>query len=303
MGKAFRFYQHGGPEVMQWEDVDLPPPAAGQVRMRNIAVAVNYRDVLIRRGSHEVRTFPSGIGLESAGVVEAVGPDVTDFATGDRIACVAGPDGAYAEARNVPAARAVKLPDGIDERTAAAMMIRGMTARYLLHDTYPVKPGDAILVHAAAGGVGLILCQWAKYLGATVIGTVSSDDKADVARAHGCDHPIVYTREDFAARVREITNGEGVAAVYDFGRADHVRRLAAQSAPAWRAGVLRRSLRRPRARAAAQTRPAGLDLPHASEPARLHRDPRRPAQDRQRSVRDGEVRQAQDRDQPHLCAA
>ena len=215
MGKAFRFYQHGGPEVMQWEDVEVRPPSAGQVRMRNTAVAVNYRDVLIRRGSHEVRTFPSGIGLESAGVVEAVGPDVADIAIGDRIACVAGPDGAYAEARNVPAARAVKLPDGIDARTAAAMMIRGMTARYLLHDTYAVKPGDAILVHAAAGGVGLILCQWAKHLGATVIGTVSSDDKANVARAHGCEHPIVYTREDFAARVKQITNGEGVAAVYD----------------------------------------------------------------------------------------
>lgn len=215
MGKAFRFYQHGGPEVMQWEDVGLPPPAAGQVRMRNTAVAVNYRDVLIRRGSHEVRTFPSGIGLESAGVVEAVGPGVTDIVIGDRIACVAGPDGAYAEARNVPVARAVKLPDGIDARTAAAMMIRGMTARYLLHDTYAVQPGDAILVHAAAGGVGLILCQWAKHLGATVIGTVSSEEKADVARAHGCDHPIVYTREDFVARVKEITNGEGVAVVYN----------------------------------------------------------------------------------------
>lgn len=215
MSKAFRFHQHGGPEVLQWEDVTVPPPAAGQVRMRNAAVAVNYRDVLIRRGLHEVRAFPSGIGLESAGVVEAVGLDVTDIAVGDRIACVAGPDAAYAEARNVPAARAVKLPDGIDERTAASMMIRGMTARYLLHDTYAVKPGDAILVHAAAGGVGLILCQWAKHLGATVIGTVSTDEKAAVARAHGCDHPIVYTREDFAARVREITKGEGVAVVYD----------------------------------------------------------------------------------------
>jgi NADPH2:quinone reductase len=215
MGKAFRFYQHGGPEVMRWEDVDVPPPAAGQVRMRNTAVAVNYRDVLIRRGVHEVRAFPSGIGLESAGVVEAVGSGVTDMAVGDRIACVAGPDGAYAETRNVPAARAVKLPDSIDERTAASMMIRGMTARYLLHDTYTVRSGDAILVHAAAGGVGLILCQWAKHLGATVIGTVSTDDKAAVARAHGCDHPIVYTREDFVERVKEITEGEGVAVVYD----------------------------------------------------------------------------------------
>ena len=215
MGKAFRFYQHGGPEVMRWEDVDVPPPATGQVRMRNTAVAVNYRDVLIRRGVHEVRAFPSGIGLESAGVVEAVGPGVTEIAAGDRIACVAGPDGAYAEARNVPAARAVKLPDSIGERTAAAMMVRGMTARYLLHDTYAVRPGDAILVHAAAGGVGLILCQWAKHLGATVIGTVSTDEKAAIARAHGCEHPIVYTREDFPERVRKITDGEGVAVVYD----------------------------------------------------------------------------------------
>lgn len=215
MGKAFRFYQHGGPEVMQWEDVDVPPPASGQIRMRNTAVAVNYRDVLIRRGVHEVRAFPSGIGLESAGLVEAVGPGVTEIAAGDRIACVAGPDGAYAEGRNVPAARVVKLPDSIDERTAAAMMVRGMTARYLLHDTYAVRPGDAILVHAAAGGVGLILCQWAKHLGAIVIGTVSTDEKAAIARAHGCEHTIVYTREDFAERVREITNGEGVAAVYD----------------------------------------------------------------------------------------
>jgi NADPH2:quinone reductase len=220
MVKAFRFHKHGGPEVMQWEDVEVPLPAAGQVRMRNTAVAVNYRDVLIRRGIHEVRAFPSGIGLESAGVVEAVGPGVTEVAVGDRMACVAGPDGAYAEVRNVPAARAVKLPDAIDDRTAAAMMVRGMTARYLLHETYAVKPSDAILVHAVAGGVGLILCQWAKHLGAIVIGTVSTDEKAEVARAHGCDHPIVYTREDFAERVKEITKGEGVAVVYDsVGRA------------------------------------------------------------------------------------
>ena len=213
--KAFRFHRHGGPEVLTLEEVEVGAPGPGQVRMRNTAVAVNYRDVLIRRGIHEVRAFPSGIGLESAGVVEAVGPDVTDIVVGDRIACVAGPDGAYAEVRNVPAARVLKLPDAIGERTAAAMMVRGMTARYLLHDTYAVKPGDTILVHAAAGGVGLILCQWAKHLGATVIGTVSTDEKAAVARARGCDHPIVYTREDFAQRVKEITQGEGVAVVYD----------------------------------------------------------------------------------------
>ena len=244
MGKAFRFHQHGGPEVMQWEDVDVLPPAAGQVRMRNTAVAVNYRDVLIRRGAHGVSAFPSGIGLESAGVVEAVGPGVTDIAVGDRIACVAGPDGAYAEARNVPAARVVKLPDGIEERTAAAMMIRGMTARYLLHETYAVKPGDAILVHAAAGGVGLILCQWAKHLGATVIGTVSTDEKAAVARAHGCDHADRLHAGGFR-RAREGDHqrrrrGGGLR----LGRAYHARRLDAEPAPARRARVLRRGVGR-----------------------------------------------------------
>ena len=215
MVKAFRIYKHGGPEVMQWEDVELPPPAAGQVRMRNTAVAVNYRDVLVRTGIHTVTSFPIGLGHESAGVVEAVGPDVTDFAVGTRVACVAPPDGSYAEARNVPAARVVSLPTGIDERLAASMMIRGMTARYLLRETYEVKPGDTILVHAAAGGVGLILCQWAKHLGATVIGTVSTDAKAAAAKAHGCDHAIVYTREDFVERVKEITKGAGVPVVYD----------------------------------------------------------------------------------------
>jgi NADPH2:quinone reductase len=219
MTKAFRIERTGGPEVMQWVDVDLPPPAPGELRMRHTAVAVNYRDVLVRNGGH-VAPLPSGLGLESAGVVEAIGKGVSGFAVGDRIACVAGPDGAYAQARNVPAARAVPLPDAIDDRTAAAMMVRGMTARYLLKQTYAVRPGDTILIHAAAGGVGLIMCQWAKQLGAAVIGTVGSDEKAEVARAHGCDDAIVYTREDFPARVREITNGEGVPVVYDsVGRA------------------------------------------------------------------------------------
>jgi NADPH2:quinone reductase len=215
MGKAFRFYRHGGPEVLQFEDVAVGAPGRGEVRMRNVAVAVNYRDVLIRRGIHIVNVLPSGIGLESAGVIEAIGPDVSGFSIGDRVVYAAGPDGSYAQERIVSGARLVALPPGIDERTAAAMMIRGMTARYLLKQTYPVKAGDTILIHAAAGGVGLIVCQWAKHLGATVIGTVGSDEKAAVARAHGCDHAIVYTREDFAARVREITNGEGVPVVYD----------------------------------------------------------------------------------------
>jgi NADPH2:quinone reductase len=215
MSKAFRFNRHGGPEVLVLEDVETGEPGRGEVRIHNVAVAVNYRDVLMRKGIHAVKSMPTGIGLESAGVVDAVGPEVTGFAVGDRVAYAGMPEGSYAEFRVVPVARLIKLPDGIDERTAASMMIRGMTARALLHDAYAVKPGDTILIHAAAGGVGLIMCQWAKHLGATVIGTVSSDDKAAVARAHGCDHAIVYTREDFPARVHEITSGQGVPVVYD----------------------------------------------------------------------------------------
>jgi NADPH2:quinone reductase len=183
--------------------------------MRNRAVAVNYRDVLQRSGIHAVKTFPAPIGLESAGVIEAIGPGVTGFRIGERVVYASAPEGAYAEQRIVSAARLVPLPDAIDDRTAASMTIRGLTARMLLRQAYAVQPGDTILIHAAAGGVGLIVCQWAKHLGATVIGTVSSDAKADVARAHGCDHPIVYTREDFVARVRDITGGEGVPVVYD----------------------------------------------------------------------------------------
>ncbi len=215
MSKAFRFHATGGPEVLRFEEVDVGEPGPGQVRMRNRAVAVNYRDVLQRSGIHAVKSFPAPIGLESAGVIEAIGPDVTGFKAGDRVAYASAPEGSYAEQRIVSAARLIPLPDNIDERTAAAMMIRGMTARMLLREAYVVKPGDTILIHAAAGGVGLIVCQWAKHLGATVIGTVSSDEKAAIARAHGCDHPIVYTREDFAARVREITRGEGLPVVYD----------------------------------------------------------------------------------------
>jgi NADPH:quinone reductase len=215
MSKAFRFDRHGGPEVLRFEEVEVETPGPGQVRMRNAAVAVNYRDVLMRKGIHAIKSFPSGIGLESAGVIDALGPEVDGFSVGDRVAHAGMPEGSYAELRIVPAARLIPLPAGIDARTAASMMIRGMTARSLLFEAYKVKPGDTILVHAAAGGVGLIMCQWARHLGATVIGTVSSEEKAAVARAHGCDHTIVYTREDFAERVRDITAGEGVPVVYD----------------------------------------------------------------------------------------
>jgi NADPH2:quinone reductase len=215
VSKAFRFHEHGGPEVLRLEDVEVGAPGPAEVRIRNIAVAVNYRDVQMRRGVHAVKSLPSAIGLESAGVIDAVGREVRGLSVGDRVAYAGMPEGSYAELRVVPAARVIPLPTDIDERTAAAMMIRGMTARSLLTETYKVQPGDTILIHAAAGGVGLIMCQWAKHLGATVIGTVSTEAKADIARAHGCDHPIVYTREDFAARVRDITGGEGVPVVYD----------------------------------------------------------------------------------------
>ena len=215
MSKAFRFHELGGPEVLRLEDVEVGPPGPAEVRIRNLAVAVNYRDVLMRRGVHAVKSLPSGIGLESAGVIDAVGRDVRGLSVGDRVAYAGMPEGSYAELRIVPAARVIPLPADIDERTAASMMIRGMTARCLLTETYKVQPGDTILIHAAAGGVGLIMCQWAKHLGARVIGTVSTEAKVEIARAHGCDHPIVYTREDFAGRVRDITGGEGVPVVYD----------------------------------------------------------------------------------------
>ncbi len=219
MPHAIRFHQAGGPEVLRWEEVDLPAPQPNEATVRHHAVGLNFIDIYYRTGRYPIG-LPSGIGLEGAGVVEAVGSAVTDLKAGDRVAYAGGPVGAYAEARNIPADRLVKLPDAIDFKTAAAMMLQGMTAQYLLRRTYRVQPGDTILIQAAAGGVGLIVCQWAKALGARVIGTVSSDAKAALAKAHGCDHPIVYTREDFVARVKEITGGEGVPVVYDSVGAD-----------------------------------------------------------------------------------
>ena len=215
MTRAVRFHELGGPEVMRFEDVELGAPGPGQVLIRQTAIGVNFRDIYRCTGQHPVDGFPAALGIEGAGVVEAIGDGVEGIAVGQRVVAAGGPDGAYADARIAPAGRTVVLPESIDDRMAAAMMVQGMTARMLLKGVYAVQPGDTILIHAAAGGVGLIVCQWAKILGATVIGTVSSDEKAALARAHGCDHSIVYTREDFAARVKEITDGKGVAAVYD----------------------------------------------------------------------------------------
>lgn len=215
MPHAIRVHEPGGPGQMKWESVETPAPRAGEALVRHTAVGLNYIDVYHRTGLYPLNDRPFGLGTEAAGVVEAVGDGVTRVAPGDRVAYVALPPGAYAEERVVAAERLVRLPDGIDDQTAAAMMLQGMTAQCLLRRTYRVKSGDTILIHAAAGGVGLIACQWAKLLGATVIGTVGSDEKAELAKSHGCDHPVIYTREDFVERVKEITGGAGVRVVYD----------------------------------------------------------------------------------------
>jgi NADPH:quinone reductase len=212
---GMRIHETGAPEVMRWEPVEVGEPGRGEVRVRHTAAGVNYVDCLKRSGNYAVPLrLPSGIGDEGAGIVEVLGSDVTDLKVGDRVA-YAGWAGSYAEARIIAADRLVKIPDGIAEAQAAAMMLKGLTARYLLRRTYSVQPGDTILFHAVAGGLGLIACQWAKHLGATVIGTVSSDAKAAIAKAHGCDHVIVYTRQDFVQAIREVTGGGGVHAVYD----------------------------------------------------------------------------------------
>ena len=213
MAKAIRFHSQGGPEVLQLDDIQVGDPGPGQVRVRNTAVGLNFVDTYQRSGLYQI-PLPFTLGSEGAGVVEAVGPQVKEFKVGDRVA-YAGPIGAYAEVLLRPADRLVKIPAGVDDKVAAAMMLKGMTTQYLLRRTYRVKKGDTILMHAAAGGVGQILCQWAKHLGATVIGTVGSDDKVELAKKAGCKHVIVTSREKFSQRVKEITQGKGVPVVYD----------------------------------------------------------------------------------------
>jgi NADPH:quinone reductase len=213
MEKAIRFHQTGGPEVLRLEDVDVGDPGPGTARVRHAAIGVNFVDIYHRSGLYPL-PLPSGLGVEGAGTVEAVGAGVGNVREGDRVAWV-GPPGAYAEAAIVPADRLVKLPQGIDERVAAAILLKGLTVHALVRRTHPVKAGETVLWHAAAGGVGLIAVQWLKAIGATVIGTAGSDEKAALARAHGCDHVVVYTREDVPKRVRELTGGAGVPVVYD----------------------------------------------------------------------------------------
>lgn len=214
MTKAIRMYEIGGPEVLRWEDVDVGDVGPNEARVRHHAIGVNYTDIYLRAG---INTFPlpTTLGFEASGVVEAVGGNVTDIRPGDRVAYANPPIGSYCELRNIPADRLVKLPDSISFEMAAAMMLQGMTVQYLIRRTFKVQPGDFVLWHAAAGGVGSIACQWLAALGAKVIGTVSSDEKAKVAKACGCHHVIIYSRENFLDRVKEITNGVGVPVVYD----------------------------------------------------------------------------------------
>ena len=226
MARAIRMYRYGGPEVLLWEQYDPGRPGLGEALLRQEAVGLNFIDTYHRTGLYPLPSLPATPGVEGAGVVEAVGEGVTEVAAGDRVAYAGMPPGAYAELRLIPAHRLVKLPDFIATRQAAAMMLQGMTARYLLHGCYPVRSGSSILIHAAAGGVGLIVCQWAKELGATVIGTVGSFEKGEIARAHGCDYPILYEREDLVSRVRSITGGRGVDVVYDsVGQATFMKSL------------------------------------------------------------------------------
>jgi NADPH:quinone reductase-like Zn-dependent oxidoreductase len=215
VNKAVRFYETGGPEVLRFEDVEVGDPGPGEVRLRHVAVGLNFADTYFRTGLYPLPPLPAGIGVEGAGVVEAVGPGVTEVAAGDRVAYTGSPLGAYSTARVMPAGSLVKLPESIAFETAAAMMMRGLTSSYLMRRIWPLKAGETILLHAAAGGVGLIVSQWAKLLGLTVIGTVSTDAKAELAREHGCDHIIRYDREDVAAAVRQITGGAGVPVAFD----------------------------------------------------------------------------------------
>ena len=214
MTKAIRIHQAGGPEVLQYEDVDIGDVGPDEVRLKHTAIGLNFIDVYQRSGMYPIGDLPKTLGMEAAGVIEEVGADVEGFAVGDRVAYAMGL-GSYAEERVWGTDRLVKLPDAIDDQTAAAMMLQGMTVYYLLNRTYRVKSGDTILFYAAAGGVGLIACQWAKHLGATVIGCVGSEEKAELAKVNGCDHPILYRDENVPERVKEITGGKGVPVVYD----------------------------------------------------------------------------------------
>ena len=214
MTRAIRFYETGAPEVLKFESVEVGEPGPGQARVRHTYVAVNFIDIYFRTGVYPSQ-LPSGLGSDAVGVVEAIGPDVTDISVGDRVGYLIGPQGAYSDVRVMPAAVLIRLPEGVSDSTASTLMMKGMTAQYLFRQVFPLKGGETILYHAAAGGVGLIACQWARALGVTMIGTVSTDEKAALAKANGCAHTIVTSRENTVDRVKEITGGKGVPVVYD----------------------------------------------------------------------------------------
>jgi len=214
MAQAIRLYEIGGPEVLKLESVEVGAPGPGEARIRHSFIAVNFIDIYFRTGRYPM-PLPNGLGSDAVGVVEAVGPGVTEVKPGDRVGYLLGPQGAYADVRVMPAAVLIPIPDAVSDRTASALMMKGLTAQYLFRQVYPLKGGETILYHAAAGGVGLVACQWARALGVHMIGTVSTDEKAEIARAHGCTHTIVTSRENIAKRVREITDGKGVPVVYD----------------------------------------------------------------------------------------
>jgi NADPH2:quinone reductase len=210
-----RVHRLGGPEVLRYEEVEVGAPGPGEARVRHTAIGLNFTDIHFRTGRYPLKELPHVLGMEAAGVVEEVGPGVTEVGIGDRVAYAAEKPRAYAQGTVMPVTRLIRLPDLIDDETAAAGTLKGLTAQYLLRGAYPVRAGETILIHAAAGGVGLIMCQWARHLGARVVGTVSTEEKAALAKENGCDHPIVYTREDVVQRVRDLTGGEGLPVVYD----------------------------------------------------------------------------------------
>jgi NADPH:quinone reductase-like Zn-dependent oxidoreductase len=270
--KAIVVNEIGGPGVLQFAEVEVPAPGPGEVLLRHRAIGLNFVEIYFRSGVYPAPSMPFTPGSEAAGVVEAIGPGVTELKPGDRVAYAGGPMGAYSEARVIPARFLVKLPATIDESTAAAAMLKGMTAHALIFSVYAIKPGDTILVQAAAGGVGLILCQWAKHLGATVIGAVGSDEKARLAAAHGCDHTIVYTREDIVARVKEIT-GDAPSGLR-FGRPGNVHEVDRLPAPARPDGRIRTGVRHRAAVQREYPECQGLALSDPAHAANVHREAR-----------------------------
>ena len=301
MPKAIRIEQYGGPEVMQWVDVQVGDPGPGEARVRHTAVGVNFVDIYIRTGLYPA-ALPSGLGTEAAGVVEDVGPGVDHIKAGDRVAYAGGPLGAYSEVRVMPADRLVALPQGISDQQAAAMMLKGLTVQYLIRQIHKVAKGDTILFHAAAGGVGLIACQWAKSLGATVIGTVGSEEKAKIAKAHGCDYPVIYTREDFVARVKEITRDQKLPVVYDSVGKDTFYEIARLPQAQGHDGELRPVLGFGRSDRSRRLRTEGLAVLHAPDTKHLRCRPCRSLGDGKGSLRGGALGRGQDRDQADLSA-